>query len=234
MPGSPLNDIISIMIDYMHVSQMEVTTREFLMIRDLVQKVGIVYVGALLLEGARVEISIRVVLFVVNLLDTSLAKGIISTGLHVAGFVDACAIGVLELVVVAHFAPVACITLLARAFLLHRVILAKVVTHHVIGFHIGGDTCRVLFSTGDVDVQLLLYRSESSHTLFTSLARVRWRADAASIVSYLSLGHWVALLRPGQEGRVFRDVLTEAIVVMLVSHSEVWLTRIRCFLLATE
>ena len=92
----------------------------------------------------------------------------------------------------------------------------------------------MLFTTGDVDVELLLNRSETSDALFTSIASVGWRANAASIVSYLCLCHWIALLGPRQECRVFRDVLTETIVVMLVSHPEVWLTRIRCFLLAAE
>ena len=86
------------------------------------------------------------------MLDTSLAKGIISTGLHIASLVYACAIGVLELMIVAHLAPIACISLLALAFLLLRIILAEIVAHHVVGFHIGGDACSVLFSTGDVDV----------------------------------------------------------------------------------
>ena len=170
----------------------------------------------------------------VNLLDTSLAKGIISTGLHIASLVYACAIGVLKLMIVAHLAPIACISLLALAFLLLGVILAKVVAHHVVCFHIGGDACRVLFSTGNIDIELLLNGSETSHALLASLTRVGWRANAASIVSHLCLCHWVALLGPRQERRIFRDVLTEAIVVMLVSHSEVWLTRIRCFLLAAK
>ena len=36
MSGSPLNDIISVMIDHMNISKMEVATWELLVVGDLV------------------------------------------------------------------------------------------------------------------------------------------------------------------------------------------------------
>ena len=153
MTWCELNDIVSIMVDDIDICNVEVTTGEFLMVRDLVQMVGEIRIRALLLKGACAQLTkhLLVVLLVVHLLHSTLVESIISMRIHHIRQEDASAIRVLKVVVFAALTELSSITFLTFALLFDAVESTKSIAHEFIRLLLR-DTDNMLFIVAKLHV----------------------------------------------------------------------------------
>ena len=120
------------MVHDVDIGQVEVTRGKLLVIVNLVEMVGEVRVGALLLERILRGI-VPVIFFVVELLCSALIEGAVGLGVHHVGVKLSCAVWVLVRRMITNIAVLASISRLAVTLLCDAVVSAEVVAHDLIG-----------------------------------------------------------------------------------------------------
>ena len=127
---SKLNNIIGFMVNGEHVSYVEVTIDEFLMIRYLVQIVREVSVLALLLEWT--HCSFQMIISVIYAFSSAILERIESQTIHISCFKLTSAVRVLKVWIFTHLTESTGVILFADTLVIELVVLSKSIAPHII------------------------------------------------------------------------------------------------------